>query len=61
MDELERLRKLARVNTDTPAFSYQYSRNQRQEYIKKNNIKPGTPEWFKVSFAKPELTGETPW
>lgn len=25
-----------------------------------NNIKPGTDEWFKLWFSKPELTGEKP-
>ena len=27
---------------------------------KEQNIKPGSPEWFRLWFAKPELTGENP-
>ena len=27
---------------------------------KENNIKPGTPEWFKLWFSRPYLTGEKP-
>ena len=26
----------------------------------KHNIQPGTPEWFKLWFSKPYLTGEKP-
>ena len=28
------------------------------QYQKENNIKPGTPAWFELWFAKPNLTGE---
>jgi hypothetical protein len=34
------------------------SEKKRVEHEK--NIKPGSPEWFKLWFAKPELTGEKP-
>ena len=27
---------------------------------REHNIKPGTPEWFKLWFSKPYLTGEKP-
>lgn len=27
---------------------------------RKHNIKPGTPEWFKLWFSLPRLTGEQP-
>lgn len=30
------------------------------EYQRKNNIKSGSDEWFKLWFARPTLTGETP-
>lgn len=26
-----------------------------------NNIKPGDPDWFRLWFSKPHITGETPW
>jgi hypothetical protein len=32
----------------------------KQELERKHNIKPGTPEWFKLWFSKPYLTGEKP-
>lgn len=28
--------------------------------MKEQNIQPGTPEWFKLWFSKPYLTGEKP-
>lgn len=34
--------------------------NEKGQLMKKNNIKPGTPEWFKLWFSKPYLTGEKP-
>ena len=32
----------------------------KSQYQKKHNIQPGTPEWFKLWFAQPKLTGEDP-
>jgi hypothetical protein len=34
--------------------------NEKGELMKKHNIRPGTPEWFKLWFSKPYLTGEKP-
>ena len=34
---------------------------RKQQYMRENNIRPGDPEWFKVMFAKPHLTGEDPF
>jgi hypothetical protein len=30
------------------------------DLMKKHNIKPGTPEWFKLWFSLPYMTGEKP-
>ena len=32
----------------------------KQELERKHNIKPGTPEWFKLWFSLPYMTGEKP-
>ena len=32
----------------------------KADYMSKHNIKPGTDEWFKLWFARKELTGENP-
>lgn len=34
--------------------------SEKGAYQRKNNIKPGTDEWFKLWFSKPYLTGEKP-
>jgi hypothetical protein len=33
---------------------------EKKELEKKHNIKPGTPEWFKLWFSLPFMTGEKP-
>ena len=33
---------------------------KKAEYQRKHNIQPGTPDWFKLWFAQPKLTGENP-
>jgi hypothetical protein len=34
--------------------------NTKGELMKQNNIQPGTPEWFKLWFSLPYMTGEKP-
>lgn len=33
---------------------------EKAELMRKNNIQPGTPEWFKLWFSLPYMTGEKP-
>jgi hypothetical protein len=33
---------------------------EKGELMRKHNIKPGTPEWFKLWFSLPYMTGEKP-
>ena len=33
---------------------------EKKKIEHEQNIKPGSPEWFRLWFAKPELTGEKP-
>lgn len=34
---------------------------QRRKIERDRKIQPGTPEWFRLWFAKPNLTGERPY
>ena len=34
---------------------------EKSNYQQENNIHPGSPEWFRLWFSKPYLTGEKPW
>jgi hypothetical protein len=36
-------------------------RSRRIRFIQEHNIKPGTPRWFRVMYARPEITGEDPY
>ena len=64
MDELERIKQLAGVDKVQPGDSMgenlSYIGTQKSQYQKKQNIRPGTDEWFQLWFAKPKLTGENP-
>lgn len=63
MDDLERLRHLSGINSThsiTDGSNISITGDQKGELMKKNNIRPGTPEWFKLWFSKPYLTGENP-
>lgn len=62
---LEELRRLAGVRTDSPISINNESNisitgNEKAQLMKKHNIKPGTEEWFKLWFARPYMTGEKP-
>ena len=37
-----------------------YTGTEKSKLQKKHNIQPRTDEWFRLWFAKPHLTGETP-
>lgn len=62
MNEIERLQHLSGIKSSnsTNESNISITGNQKGELMKKHNIRPGTPEWFKLWFSKPYLTGEKP-
>ena len=62
--DIEELKRLAGIDNSTQDDSLgenlSYVGTAKAEYQRKHNIKPGTPEWFKLWFAQPKLTGENP-
>jgi hypothetical protein len=59
------LKRLAGINEFKGYTPYEGSNvsitgNEKGQLMKKHNIRPGTPEWFKLWFSKPYLTGEKP-
>lgn len=65
--EIYRLKKLAGIIdrdgnkvTDSNEFNVSDTGFEKSQYQKKNNVQPGTDEWFRLWFAKPRLTGEEP-
>tara|TARA_B100000287_G_C20068597_1_gene557452 strand:- start:202 stop:408 length:207 start_codon:yes stop_codon:yes gene_type:complete len=61
---IEELKKLAGVDKPSEETSMgenlSYVGTAKSQYQRKHKIKPGSPEWFKLWFAKPRLTGENP-
>ena len=62
--ELENLRVLAGF-TESPVqhlegINISLSGMEKRRLEKEHNIRPGTPEWFKLWFSLPYLTGEKP-
>jgi hypothetical protein len=56
---LDELKKLAGVqNSVLDGSNISVTGNEKGELMKKHNVKPGTPEWFKLWFSLPYLTGE---
>jgi hypothetical protein len=63
--DLERLKKLAGIdnksyNQPSVGENVSHSATEKAEYQRKHKIRPGTPEWFKLWFSRPYLTGENP-
>jgi len=62
-DDLEEMRRLAGISNahaSTNEMNMSYTGTEKSRLMKKHNIKPGTPEWFKLWFSLPYLTGEKP-
>ncbi len=34
---------------------------EKVNYQKEHDVQPGTPEWFRLWFSLPYMTGEKPW
>lgn len=62
-DALVNMKKLAGLGNGTTVGNSEKIIDQasRNKFIKEHNIKTGTPRWFKVMYARPELTGEDPF
>lgn len=35
--------------------------SEKRRLEREHNIQPGTPEWFRLWFSRPYMTGETPY
>lgn len=59
---LQELKKLAGLPNMAPlaGINMSITGTEKGEMMKKHNIQPGTPEWFKLWFSLPYMTGEKP-
>lgn len=74
INEIKVLQYLGGINSQSRLYEYKLTNtqpkdegsnisitgNEKGELMKKHNIKPGTPEWFKLWFSLPFMTGEKP-
>jgi len=75
MQDLENLKVLAGITNNTAKLQEyrldcsclgqgsnpSVTANEKIQYQKTHNIKPGTPEWFRLWFALPLMTNEKPF
>ena len=62
IEDLEDLKKLAGVNSDQSyGASISASGSELGRIQRERGIKAGDPEWFRLWFAKPLITGEKPY
>lgn len=54
-EDIARLKKLSGINENMSITG-----TEKRKIEKKNNVEPGTDEWFKLWFSLPYLTGEKP-
>lgn len=63
MDELDRLRHLAGTKVygnSLTGSNISITGSEKAEIQREKNIKPGSPDWFRLWFALPYMTGEKP-
>ena len=46
---------------ETQQENISYIGTAKSKYQKKHKIEPGTDDWFRLWFARPRLTGESPY
>jgi hypothetical protein len=75
MNELDQIKQLAGITQNigklqeykgdntvkTDGSNCSITANEKIQYQHTHNIKPGTPEWFRLWFSLPKMTGETPF
>lgn len=61
IDDLDDLKRLAGVNEPSYGEATSNYATNLGQIQREQNIKPGTDEWFKLWFARPQLTGEQPY
>ena len=60
MNEADKLRKLAGIDKNAPSPITGEIGTDKGEYMRKNNIRPGTDEWFKMWFGNPNPYNNPP-
>jgi hypothetical protein len=61
LDELKRLSGGGKITGELTKPIDTELQAKKAQFIRDNNLRPGDPEWMRVMFAKPYLTGEDPF
>ena len=61
LEDLKRLSGSGKITGETSITPNSQLASQKAQYMRENNIKPGDQAWFKLMFAKTDLTGENPF
>ena len=61
LDELKRLSGNGKITGESTVTPNSQLATQKAQYMREHNIRPGDKEWFKLWFAKPNITGENPF
>jgi hypothetical protein len=61
LEELKRLSGNGKITGESATPIDTQLQAKKAQYIRDNNLRPGDPEWMRVMFAKPHLTGENPF
>lgn len=56
LDDLKRLSGINSIKQESTE-----SQVDKGKFMRENNIKPGSDAWFKLWFARPDITGENPF
>ena len=60
-DSLADIKRLAGIGQTSMGEEMSHHSTNLGAIQREKNIQPGTDEWFRLWFAKPKLTGETPY
>ena len=58
--DLARLAGITAAHRAQQDENISYTGTEKAELQRQHNIEPGTPDWFRLWFSKPYLTGEKP-
>jgi hypothetical protein len=61
LEELKLLSGNGKITGESTVAPNSALASQKAQYMRENNIRPGDKEWFKLWFARPDITGENPF
>ena len=61
INSIDELKKLAGIGATSMGEEMSHQGTNLGQIQRERNIQPGTDEWFRLWFALPKLTGETPY